>query len=424
MRIGVIGGGMTGLVLAYRLTKKGHKVTVFEKEETGGFAGTLKVNNVSVEKYYHHIFKNETAVQDLLSELGLEVMWISSKVGMYHKGRIADFGTPFDLLKLPFLSIFDKIRLGIFTLLVPKLSDWKKLERIPAENWLVKYLGKRTYNVIWKPLLVNKFGEHYKKVPASYVWERLRMRTTSKHNILQSENLGYIEGSFQVLIDRLKEEIVEKGGRVFENNKVVSIKESHLSTEEGEYEFDKIISTIALPEFLKIAPKISKEYKKELQDIKYSHVECLMLLLKKSLSDYYWVNIHENKCPFDLFVEHTNLMPMKLYGSNIVYVSSYITDKRYSMPEKKVLKIYTDYLKKIFPNFKKSWIIKHHLSKEKYSNPLIELNFSKKMLKHKTPVEGLYIVERSQLPFLQQGVDNCIRLVDRFLDSVPEIDSD
>ena len=35
--IAIIGGGFTGLGAAYELTKSGHKVAVFEKdEETGG----------------------------------------------------------------------------------------------------------------------------------------------------------------------------------------------------------------------------------------------------------------------------------------------------------------------------------------------------------------------------------------------------
>ena len=39
MRIGIIGGGFMGMVLAYRLARRGHAVTVFERDtQVGGLA--------------------------------------------------------------------------------------------------------------------------------------------------------------------------------------------------------------------------------------------------------------------------------------------------------------------------------------------------------------------------------------------------
>ena len=55
MRIGIIGGGIAGLTAAYELAKKGHNVTVFEKEaELGGQASTFPIEGTRLEKFYHH----------------------------------------------------------------------------------------------------------------------------------------------------------------------------------------------------------------------------------------------------------------------------------------------------------------------------------------------------------------------------------
>jgi protoporphyrinogen oxidase len=60
-RIAIIGGGLTGLVAAYRLSQKGHRITIFEKSnDLGGLMGGFEINGTNLEKAYHHIFKTDT----------------------------------------------------------------------------------------------------------------------------------------------------------------------------------------------------------------------------------------------------------------------------------------------------------------------------------------------------------------------------
>lgn len=57
-RVAIIGGGFTGLTAAFKLAKKGHKVTILEKgEELGGLASGFKIEGADIEKAYHHLFK-------------------------------------------------------------------------------------------------------------------------------------------------------------------------------------------------------------------------------------------------------------------------------------------------------------------------------------------------------------------------------
>ena len=81
MRVAIIGAGFTGLTAAYKLTKQGHSVTVFEKEPyAGGLASGIRhvVDNYpqnwgwDLERFYHHWFTNDKAVMGLIEELGVE----------------------------------------------------------------------------------------------------------------------------------------------------------------------------------------------------------------------------------------------------------------------------------------------------------------------------------------------------------------
>jgi len=70
MKIAIVGGGLTGLVAGYRLSQKGHKITIFEKEkELGGLAGGFKLGGTYLEKTYHHIFRKDKYIIDLIEEL-------------------------------------------------------------------------------------------------------------------------------------------------------------------------------------------------------------------------------------------------------------------------------------------------------------------------------------------------------------------
>ena len=51
-RIGIIGGGITGLTVAYQILKKGHHVTIFEKSQLGGLIGSIKIGKSYLESFY------------------------------------------------------------------------------------------------------------------------------------------------------------------------------------------------------------------------------------------------------------------------------------------------------------------------------------------------------------------------------------
>ncbi|NQU04619.1 MAG: FAD-dependent oxidoreductase [Calditrichaeota bacterium] len=180
MRVGVIGGGITGLTVAYELLKSGHEVVIVESEEQlGGLAGVVKMGDKYIERYYHHFFKTDTELISLLNELELsdDVAWLESQIGYYHDENVYKFGKPADLLKFEPLNWLDKLKFGFSVLYFQKKSTWGDLDDISISDWFKKYRSVKVYEKIWKPLLKAKFGADYRSIAASWLWGRIHPRS-------------------------------------------------------------------------------------------------------------------------------------------------------------------------------------------------------------------------------------------------------
>ena len=69
LNIAVIGGGVSGLSAAYFLSKQGHTVTVFERDEKlGGLASSFDFGGCLIEKYYHFICRGDDDLIELCDE--------------------------------------------------------------------------------------------------------------------------------------------------------------------------------------------------------------------------------------------------------------------------------------------------------------------------------------------------------------------
>jgi len=157
IQVGIIGGGIAGLVAGYELSKRGVLVTIFERDQRlGGLAGSFTIGpDVEVERYYHFICKPDRAYLDMINELGLvsRLRWVTTKMGLFYRGDIHTISEPLNLLQFPYFSLGDKLRFIWSTALIKFSNNWKALENIQAEKWLVQQYGVRAYNILYAPLL-------------------------------------------------------------------------------------------------------------------------------------------------------------------------------------------------------------------------------------------------------------------------------
>lgn len=414
----IIGGGLTSLSAAKELYKN-YEITIIEKEdELGGIASAFDLDGVMLDKYYHHIFKSDKYVVDLCKELKIdnELMWLESKMGYFSNNKSYEFGTAMSLLKFKPLNFINKFRFGISILAIKFTNDWKKLENITAKEWLIKYAGNKAYKVVWEPLLKTKFGKDYDKISMSWMWGKIKLRGSSKQDGV--EKLGYMNNSYAVLIEKLKEYLTNNNVKIMCNVIVESIdkkeKGYEVKTSEGNIHFDKIISTIAYPIFTKITNNIlPKQTIKILNNIKYTSTRCMVLVLKESFMPFYWLNIGDETIPFGGLIEHTNLVDKKIYDNKIIlYISNYMysDDKLYKCSKEELLNEYIKHLVKINPRFSKNMIENFYVFNSDYAQPVIKNNYSSIKPEFKIKDEEIYIAAMPQIYPEDRGLNYAIRL--------------
>ena len=119
-KILIIGGGLTGLTAALRLSADPRfSVTLVEaSHQLGGLAAGFPLGGTSLEQTYHHLFLTDTHILDLVQELGLQdkLIWCDSSVGIFRAGKIHAFKTPLDLLRFPPCSLLGRVRTGLAAL--------------------------------------------------------------------------------------------------------------------------------------------------------------------------------------------------------------------------------------------------------------------------------------------------------------------
>ncbi|MDO8755554.1 MAG: FAD-dependent oxidoreductase, partial [Anaerolineales bacterium] len=204
MKIAIIGAGYGGMAAAYDLKKAGHDVTIFESADyVGGLASGFKEPywDWSVEKFYHHWFQSDSEMLGLIRELGLEdkVRFPRPQTVMLYKNKWYPFDSIFKMALFPGLGWgINKIRFGFVGLFLRLTNNWRALEKVTADEWMLKYAGKQVYEQMWKPLLIGKFGPYYKDVNMAWMWARIKARTT---------RLGTFEGGFQKFADLFAERL-------------------------------------------------------------------------------------------------------------------------------------------------------------------------------------------------------------------------
>jgi protoporphyrinogen oxidase len=417
MRVAIVGGGLTGLSAADELSQHGATCAIFEKDNTlGGLAGSFKVNNIYLEKFYHHLFTSDAAAVRMIERVGLgdQLEWLPTS-NCYFVNRIYRLSTPLDLLKFSAISFMDRIRLGLLYVRTMAVKEWQALEEITARDWLVNMAGESVYKSVWEPLLRGKFGKYADEVAAVWIWNKLKLRGGSRGK-KQEERLGYLRGGFGQAIDSWEKILRARGVEILPGSQVGEIRiENNIArgivVNGGFRAFDQVLVTAAPQIFTEITPSLPPDYCERLAKIKYLANVCLVMRLDRKLSDAYWLNVGDPTIPFTGVIEHTNMQrPERYGGAHLAYLSRYLDpdDPYYQMSADELLSAYLPHLQKMFRGFSREWVKELWAWRERYTQPVIGLHYSGLKPPFKTPISNLWLCCMAQVYPEDRGMNYAI----------------
>ncbi len=155
----VIGGGLAGLIVAYRLKQHGVEVSVLEASKTvGGKIGTRKVGGEPFDIGANTVLESNSAIQKLIADLGLqsEMLFASPQANtrwIVKRGKLVALPTaPLAFLTTPLFSLGAKLRL-LCEPFVPKTTREETIAEFATRRF-----GKEILDYAINPFLIGTYA--------------------------------------------------------------------------------------------------------------------------------------------------------------------------------------------------------------------------------------------------------------------------
>jgi protoporphyrinogen oxidase len=313
------------------------------------------------------------------------------------------------------MSMWKKLRFALGLLYSTKIKDPSKLDKIYVREWLTKVFGRQVYENIWDPLLRSKLGDDREKTSAAFIWASINRQYGARSAGSKIEKMGYVHGGYKAIIEASKKKLKEYGVEVYTNSFVSKIKPTQLDNDNSKrrllrlyvntnnsiHTFDKILFTIPCPAVLEnIGINTEHSYWKQLAQVEYLRVICVFLVLKRSLSPYYVINLLDKELPFTGIIEATNVVsPKEVNNKYLVYLPKYMPAGHpiNELKDSEIIELFINKLKKVFPDLNDKDILHKKLFRESYTQPLQKLNFFERKTEFATPIENVYLVNSSMI---------------------------
>jgi protoporphyrinogen oxidase len=429
--IGIVGGGILGLTLAYRFAKDGHSVTVYERDSTvGGLVRSIRLGDISFDRFYHVILRSDRHWLGLINELGLgdRVYFRETKAGIVSGGVTYPMSTISEFFRFPFLSLTDRLRLAATLQYCRMRNDWHDLDGISIRDFLMARGGSSLFEKFWKPLLASKFDGEFETIPMTYIWSRVRRMASTRRRFSHREEMGHIRGNIQIVVDTLEQKIKQFGGtvRVATSVERFGIEEDRITgvvVSGKRLEHDIVISTLPEPQFQRMVPDALR--RSQSAAVQYLGIVCIVLVMKEQLSPYHTLSLIDGSTLYTGIIEMTNVIdPSLLNGRHLVYVPKYLAPRNIGWLQRSNEELVNECaarLAQVFQNFSKQNIEAYWIGKEAYVEPVYTLNFHKSIPAIEGPVKGLFVANNSQTyPFLlncESVVALAARVVGRVYDA-------
>jgi len=350
MATAIVGGGVLGLTLAWRLSALGVRVDVIEAQPfVGGLAAPRDYGEFRWDRFYHCLLPSDAHLIGLVKELGLgdELRWTAARTGYFGGGRFHEMTGGRDYLRFPLLSFLQKARLGAALAWATRFADPAALYEVSAADWLTRLCGRRTFEIFWQPLLRAKFGVFHDRVAAVFLWATLQRLWKPPAAGQKRGTLGYVRGGYDAILGRIQAQLVARGVRFELGASIERIGLSaaaagtgappratvDLALADGRRDarsYDQVLFTAPAGEARRLTdetlrPEVERFTAEHPAAATYLGVVCTVLVLARPLTPYYVVNLADERVELTGLIEMTNLIdaPSQSAGRSLVYLPRY-----------------------------------------------------------------------------------------------------
>lgn len=352
----VIGGGISGLASAVRLARLGFTVTLYEGETfLGGLGTTFPWRGGHLERFYHCILPNDDALLAHIRELGLgdTLLWRETRMGFMYQRKTYPLNTPMDLLRFSPLSFVERLRMGLMGIRARTHGLNPALDDVTAADWIRGMVGDRAFDVLWKPLLSAKIGDHYPALPALWLSSRMNREKNTK-----AEQKGCLRGGYRSLIDAFERRLREAGATLRLGVRAAAIEREAggrmaVVLESGDRAaYDLVVATSPLPLFQRMTRSLGLDPR--LADLKldYQGVVSGVFLTREALTPYYWMPWVDSGATSQGAIEMSNLVPLERSdGLHVNYLVNYThrDSALFQMSDADLLALYRRDLETLYP---------------------------------------------------------------------------
>jgi protoporphyrinogen oxidase len=346
-----------------------------------------------------------------LDGLGLtpRIRWTESRSGFFKDGRTVSFSSTKDFLRFPFLTLWQKFRLGtgIFRGAHARSSD--ALACVSASAWLKNIFGARVADLFWDPLLRSKLGEARHEAPASFIAATIRRLNEARGGANKKERMGYVQGGYAAVLEAARIKLADTGADIRLGMPVRGLHSRGssvvLETPAGSEEFDRALLAVPDPEIRRILEGSAGKRPETGSGAESGGgdqlgIVCVLLVLRRSLTPYYVLNLLDTSLPFTGVIEATNVIPPEAFGGRrLAYLPKYVTpeDPVRTAPDEDILRDFLGGLKRIIPDLEPDEILHARVFRDDDVMPLPRLRAGAEPVDYRTPWPGVFRANASLL---------------------------
>ena len=288
-------------------------------------------------------------------------------------------------------------------------------------------------------MLRGKFGDRAEDISAAWLWSKLTLRRQVKGKEARQEVLGYPRGGWQPLLERLRNEVEARNGRVLIDRPAAELHRSgrgfrvtpaapdsfrrghdprRFAQGSSPERYDGVVVTVSNDIFGALLDgdlreAIGTDYLDRMQTIEYHTALCMLLELDRRFSPFYWTNVADRDLPFVGLIEQTNLVGPERYGGrHLLYVANYVAPAHpiLKLTPAELLARYEPGLRIVAPTFSSDWIRQLWVFREPAAQPIVTVGYPDRIPSLDTGIPGLVLANTTQIYPEDRGTNYSVRL--------------